>query len=87
MGEMNRNNLIKRMLTIDLMKIEFKININKKVILLTSNMFKIIKIALINKAYMKICLMMNSTNKKMKFKHQKIPVDLISTQISKAMFS
>ena len=82
---MIRNNLIKRMLFIDLMKIEFKINLNKKEILLTIHKFKIIKIDQINKANMKICLTMNCTNKMMKFKHQKIPVDSIWTQINKAI--
>ena len=73
------------MLTIDIMKIEFKINLSKKENFLKSHRLKIIKITQINKTYMKVWHMMNSTNRKMKFKHQKIPVDSTWIQTNKAI--
>jgi hypothetical protein len=73
------------MLITDIMKIEFKINLTKKENFLKSHKFKIIKITQINKINMKVWHMMNNTNRKMKFKHQKIPVDSTWIQTSKAI--
>ena len=60
------------MLTIGTVKIEITINIRKKENFKKSIMDKIIKITQIN---MKAWDMMSNMIKKMRFKHQKIPVD------------
>ena len=60
------------MLTIGTVKIEITINIRKKENFKKSIMHKIIKITQIN---MKAWDMMSNMIKKMRFKHQKIPVD------------
>ena len=64
----------KRMLTPGTVKIEITINIKKKENLKKSSLHKIIKITKIN---MKTWYMMSNMIKKMRFKHQKIPVDSI----------
>jgi hypothetical protein len=70
----------KKMLTIGTVKIEITINIRKKENFKKSIMHKIIKITQIN---MKAWDMMSNMIKKMRFKHQKIPVDSTWNQATK----
>jgi hypothetical protein len=60
------------MLTLDLKKIEIQIILKN---ILTNISLNIIQIVKINKINMIIVIMMNNTDKKIKFRHQKIPVD------------